>query len=141
VTRDEIAALFARRVDALRRRDVGALANDYSDDCVAESPFAGTSAVGPDAIEKVNAAFFRAFSDLSFQQESLVIDIDEVALLVHASGTHTGAFMGMPPTNRQVKFRLALFYQLRDGLIVRERRVYDFTGLLIQVGALKVKPS
>jgi hypothetical protein len=32
------------------------------------------------------------------------------------------------------------FYELRDGLIVRERRVYDFTGVLVQVGLLKAKP-
>jgi hypothetical protein len=27
-----------------------------------------------------------------------------------------------------------------NGRIIRERRVYDFTGLLIQVGLLKAKP-
>jgi hypothetical protein len=31
-------------------------------------------------------------------------------------------------------------YELKDGKIVHERRVYDFTGLLIQTGLLKAKP-
>jgi hypothetical protein len=31
-------------------------------------------------------------------------------------------------------------YELKDGKIVQERRIYDFTGLLIQIGVLKVKP-
>jgi hypothetical protein len=30
--------------------------------------------------------------------------------------------------------------ELHDGFITRERRIYDFTGLLLQVGALKAKP-
>jgi steroid delta-isomerase-like uncharacterized protein len=141
MTRDEILAMFARRHDALSRLDAAALAGDCGEDCVAESPFAGGTAVGREAVEKVNVAFFRAFSDLRFRQELLVVDGDEVALLVHASGTHTGGFMGMAATGRPVNFRIAVFYQLRDGLIVRERRIYDFTGLLIQVGALRVKPS
>jgi len=47
----------------------------------------------------------------------------------------------MSPTHRRVIFRVALFHILRDGLIVRERRIYDFTGLLIQVGVLKAKPT
>jgi len=29
---------------------------------------------------------------------------------------------------------------VKDGLIVRERRIYDFTGMAVQVGAIKAKP-
>ena len=29
---------------------------------------------------------------------------------------------------------------LKDGAIVREQRIYDFTGMLIQIGLLKAKP-
>ena len=31
-------------------------------------------------------------------------------------------------------------YELRDRHIVRERRIYDFTRLLVQIGVLKAKP-
>ena len=141
MTRDEIEALFARRLDALSCLDAAALASDCSEDCVVDSPFAGGSAAGRVAIQQVTAAFFRAFSDLTFRPESLVIDDDRAAWLLHARGTHRGEFMGMAATGRQVNFRMAVFYELRDGLIVRECRVYDFTGLLIQVGAIKVKPG
>jgi hypothetical protein len=30
---------------------------------------------------------------------------------------------------------------MADGLIVHERRYYDFTGLLIQIGILRGKPA
>ena len=30
--------------------------------------------------------------------------------------------------------------EFKNGLIARERRIYDFTGLLIQIGVLKAKP-
>jgi hypothetical protein len=30
---------------------------------------------------------------------------------------------------------------MRDGLIARERRYYDFTGLLIQLGVLRSRPA
>lgn len=32
-------------------------------------------------------------------------------------------------------------YTLSDRLIQEEQRIYDFTGLLIQVGVLKSKPA
>jgi hypothetical protein len=30
---------------------------------------------------------------------------------------------------------------LENGKIVRERRIFDFTGLLVQIGVLKAKPA
>jgi hypothetical protein len=36
---------------------------------------------------------------------------------------------------------VVFLYEFKDGKIVRDRRVYDFTGLLIQVGTLKAKPA
>jgi hypothetical protein len=29
---------------------------------------------------------------------------------------------------------------LDDGLVVHEQRIYDFTGMLMQIGVLKAKP-
>ena len=140
MTRDEIAALFARRQQSWDRLDAAALALDYSDDATVESPLAGGSATGRDAIEKLFATYFAAFPDFKFETEVVLIDGDTVSQLIHASGTDMGGFMGMSPTRRKITFRCAFFYSLRDGQIVRERRVYDFTGLLIQVGLLKAKP-
>ena len=143
MTRDDMVALFARRQDDFDRLDVSALAADYAEDCVVESPFAGGTAVGREANEKVLTAFLRAFHDLKFRWDGLVIDGDRAALFVQASASSIGAggFMGMGVPGRPVKIPMAIMYDVRDGLIVQERRVYDFTGLLIQVGAIKAKPT
>ena len=140
MTRDEIAALFARRQQSWDRLDAAALALDYSDDATVDSPLAGGSATGRDAIEKLFATYFAAFPDFKFEHEVQLIDGETVSQLIRASGTDMGGFMGMSPTRRKITFRCAFFYSLRGNQIVRERRVYDFTGLLIQVGLLKAKP-
>lgn len=140
MTRDEIVALFAQRQQKWDRLDAVALADDYTEDAVVESPLAGGTATGRDAIEKLFATYFAAFPDFTFAQDELLCDGDEVAQLLRTSGTDTGGFMGMAPTRRKVTMRVAIFYTMRDGMIVRERRVYDFTGVLIQVGLLKAKP-
>ena len=105
-----------------------------------ESPLAGGSASGRDAFEKLYATYFAAFPDMKIELEMPLIDGDSVAQLVRASGTDSGGFMGMSPTHRKITFRCAFFLTVRNGQIARERRVYDFTGLLIQVGLLKAKP-
>ncbi len=56
--------------------------------------------------------------------------------------THQGDFMGFQGTGRRCSFEgVSLFELSADGLIAAERRVYDFTGLLAQLGVLRVRPA
>ena len=48
--------------------------------------------------------------------------------------------MGMAPTGRTFDIPCILLFDFENGLIARERRIYDFTGLAVQVGAIKAKP-
>jgi len=141
MTREDIVAMFARRQQALDRLDVQALAADHTEDCVLESPFAGGVTTGREAIAGVYEAYFRTFADIKFEPEEMIIDGDRVVLIERVTGTDTGGVMGMPPSGRKMSYLIAILYELRDGRIARERRVYDFTGVLLQVGALKAKPA
>jgi steroid delta-isomerase-like uncharacterized protein len=141
MTRDEIVALFARRQEAANRRDAMAMAGCHAEDGVAESPMAGGTVMGRSAIERTYRAFVTAFPDLKTETEELVIDGDKAAWLFTISGTDQGGFMGLPPTGKPFFARMATVSLLRNGEIVHERRVYDFTGLLVQVGLLKTKPA
>lgn len=49
-------------------------------------------------------------------------------------------FMGMPATNKAFRLPVVFLYELNDRKIAHERRIYDFTGLLVQIGLLKAKP-
>lgn len=140
MTRSEINELIVRFQDAWNRRDVEALARFHTEDCVVDSPVAGGQARGRDAIARSYEAFFHAFPDLALTYDEPLIDGDRVVLITRISGTDRGGFLGLHPTGRFVDFPCVLLYDLANGLIVRERRIYDFTGLAIQVGAIKAKP-
>jgi steroid delta-isomerase-like uncharacterized protein len=139
--RSDIEAMFARRQQAWDRLDARALASDHGDESIVESPLAGGRVSGREAIERLYATYFAAFTDLKFQQDELLIDGDRVALLGRVTGTDNGGFMGMAASHRPVSVPIVFFYELRDGVIARERRIYDFTGVLVQVGLLKAKPG
>jgi hypothetical protein len=49
--------------------------------------------------------------------------------------------MGLRGTGRKFDIQGVRLMEMRDGLIAYERRYYDFTGLLIQLGILKSKPA
>ncbi len=141
MTRSEIAELIVRFQDAWNRRDVGALVTFHAEDGVVETPFGGGVTRGRDAIGKVYESFFHAFPDARIVYDAPLIDGYRVVLISRISGTDRGGFLGMQPTGRHVDFPCVLLYDLEDGLIARERRIYDFTGLAVQVGAIKAKPA
>ncbi|MGH9255307.1 MAG: ester cyclase [Vicinamibacterales bacterium] len=139
MTRDEIVAFFERRLEHYEDLDAAALAADYADDAVIESPIAGVH-TGRRAAEQALQAVFAAFVDRRMESVSLLIDGDRVANVLAIEGTLIGDFMGLPPTGKPFHHTAVFLYELRDRQIVRERRIYDFTGLLMQVGVLKAKP-
>lgn len=140
MTRDEILDLIERWQNAFERGDVATYANFYATTAEIHSPVAGT-VVGPEGAAKALSAFVSAFPDLTSVPEEPIIDGDRVAWVSTVSGTNFGGFMGLPPSGKAFRFTIVFLLEIKDGLIVRDRRNYDFTGLLIQVGVLKAKPA
>jgi steroid delta-isomerase-like uncharacterized protein len=138
MSRDEIVALFERRREAYEDLDAAALAADYANEATIESPVTG--AHGKADAERNFKVVFDAFLDLKMTFGPPVIDGSRVAWYATAEGTNMGGFMGLPPSGRPFRLATAFFHEVRDGKIVREQRIYDFTGLLVQIGVLKAKP-
>lgn len=140
MTREEITALFARREASWRRHDAAALAADHSPDCVVISPTGGVLE-GREEIERIYRIWFTAFPDITLSPTDTLIDGDRVALIFSISGTHMGDFFGLRASGRHLEATCAFIYTLADGMIIHERRVLDFTGVLVQVGVLRAKPA
>ena len=56
-------------------------------------------------------------------------------------GTDTGGFMGLRPTGKPFRLPVVWIFKVSDGQFVHVRAIYDFTGLLVQIGVLKAKPA
>ena len=139
MTRDETQQFFDRRIDAWRSHDVDLLMRAHAEDCVLESPLAG-KVTGRTAIENFYRKFVTSFPDLTIDNPELIVDGDRVVQTVTFSGTNTGGFMGMAPTGKHFSFAAVLICTMRDGQIAHEKRIYDFTGFLLEIGVLKAKP-
>ena len=140
MTREEITAMFTHREEAFNRKDSAALAADYTDDAVIDSPTAGMHQ-GPDGAKEAFDVIFHAFADNTRHTEALVIDGDRVAQVLTIEGTNLGGLMGLPPSGKHFRLPAVFIYDFRGDKIVRERRIYDFTGMLVQIGVLKARPA
>ena len=138
--RDEMLEVWRQWQDVFARRDVHALADLYSDTAVFETPMAG-SLTGREGIIQAHNTFFGAFPDAVLTAEPPIIDDGRIAVVAELAATHVGSFMGLPPTGKAIGFLLVVLLEVRDHRIVRDRRIYDFTGFLVQVGVLKARPA
>jgi steroid delta-isomerase-like uncharacterized protein len=140
MTREEMLALFSRREAAWLARDAASLTADHAPDGVVVSPTGGVLE-GIAEIERIYRVWFTAFPDLVFTTEDLLVDESRAALLCRITGSHSGEFFGMPPTGRRIEVSGCFIYRVEEGKIAHERRILDFTGLLVQVGVLRAKPA
>jgi predicted ester cyclase len=140
MTRDETFALFNRRDASWQARDAQALTADHAANGVVVSPTGGVLE-GHVEIERIYRVWFTAFPDLVFTTEDLLVDDNRACLLCRITGSHAGEFFGMPPTGRRIEVAGAFIYRIEGRHIVHERRILDFTGLLVQVGVLRAKPA
>jgi len=139
MTRKEMKDFFARRDEAWQRHDSAALAMDHAEDGEVESPFSG-KLEGRSAIEKVYIQWFSSFPDVEYATEHLLIDGNRAVQIVKMSGMQKGDFCGLAPTGKRFEVRCAFCFTLVEGKIALEIRVYDLTGVLVQLGVLKAKP-
>ena len=77
-----------------------------------------------------------AFPDIIYTVEDLIAEGDKVVARWTAQGTHTGEFMGIPPTNKPVRFSGIEIIRVVDGQAVEEWEELDRLGLMTQLGAI-----
>jgi steroid delta-isomerase-like uncharacterized protein len=140
MSRADLEAFVRRHQATQARHDATALAADHHEEGVIESPMFATLQGRP-AIEESYRTLYTSFPDWTLTTQAVLIDPPHVAIFTTVNATHVGDFFGLPGTNRKVEFQAVRCLTFKDGLIARERRIYDFTGFLVQVGVLRAKPA
>ena len=139
--RRDVERVTERFFSAMNRHDPRSLAALYAVDCHVESPLFA-SLHGRASVEASFRQWFTIFPDIEFKPESTVIDPPTAAVTSLNMATHEGELFGLAPTHKRIEFRVVRVVTVgADGLIAAERRTYDFTGLLVQLGVLRAKPA
>jgi hypothetical protein len=139
--RATVIAFLEERQRGWLARDAEALGRSHAEDGVVRSPIFATLQ-GRKAITDGYRSLFKSFTDWQLASRPAVIDDGRVAQPFDVVATHTGTLLGFEPTGRRFEIHGVLLFDLNpDCLIAQEQRIYDFTGLLIQVGVLRGKPT
>lgn len=140
MSKDDVLVFFRKRQEHWNARDVAALSDGHTPTCVCISPIFGVLK-GRDDIRTAYRQVFEIFPDWQLAGEDPIVDGNRVSQFFTVKATHVGEFLGYTGSNKRFEIQGVQLYRMEAGLIGHERRVYDFTGLLVQVGVLRARPA
>jgi steroid delta-isomerase-like uncharacterized protein len=132
----DLKALTLLIFDTFNTHDAAATASLFAPDAVLDDVAAPRRASGPAQIAGVYAGMLAAFPDLHVQVEHLIAEGETVVAEWTLRGTHQGPLLGIPATGRSIAVAGVSIIRFRDGAPVADSRVWDYAGLLRQIGLL-----
>jgi len=131
-----VAQLATGLLDAWNSHDLERI-TDFYDLCY-EGTDVGEAApqIGQDGIKESMARYFRAFPDLRFTEEELIIKHNRIVLFWTATGKHQGPLLNIPPTGKEISVRGVSMLRVIGGKIKRGIHIWDLAGLLRSIKLL-----
>ena len=107
----------------------------YAVNFIDHSPLPGTM---PDreGIKQFIRIIRDAFPDIKLTIEDLIAEGDKVVERVTATGTHTGEFMGITPTSKQITIPIVTINRFIGNKIVERWSISDQLGMMHQLGVI-----
>ncbi|MHC3438411.1 ester cyclase [Natrialbaceae archaeon A-gly3] len=109
----------------------------FAEDLVDHLPAPFGEMHGREAAKEQFKQLHATFPDLEVTVEDIIAEEDTVAARVTWRATHTGEFLGIEPTGREVEFPVFAFLRLQDGKVVERWIQPDQLGLMQQFGVVE----
>ena len=130
------AAQMRRAYDLISSGDLDGFAELLSEDFVEHEVSPGLEPTKAGVLQFFT--MYRAgFPDLRMEPERIFVDGDTAAVYFHATGTHTGEFMGIPATGRSIDVHGVDIVRFgEDGVGLEHWGVFDVMGMMQQLGVV-----
>ena len=96
---------------------------------------------GPEAFKPFYRAFRDAFPDLAIEIVHELSDGEWTMAHCRVTGTHTGAGLGLSPTNKKADFYGFALGRFVDGYLVEGHNCFDFLTMYQQLGVSPPAPA
>jgi predicted ester cyclase len=133
---DEIKAIIRRIVKEFLTEARMDVADElFSQNFVNHSPGTGMTP-DLDGLKQYVSMLHAAFSDVSITIEDIIVENDKGAVRMRLRGVHTGDYMGIPPTKKEVDSTVISIVRIENGKVVERWNVTDRLEVMKQLGIL-----
>ena len=86
--------------------------------------------------EHLVSGLYDAVPDIHFTLDDVIVEGDKAALRYTVTGTHTGTFMGAPPTNKKITVWMLEIDRFVNGKLVEYWTRLDTLNFMQQLGVI-----
>lgn len=134
-------AIVRRFVEELwNNRNLDTADEIFAADCVTHQLRSGAEIVatprGSEIIKKHVTEWLVGFPDLTFTIEQIVAEADQVVTHLVMHGTHTGPWLGVAPTGKQVSIRMITIHRIANEKIAEDWVLVESLGFFQQLGLI-----
>lgn len=123
-----------------QRKNLAAMGRYFATDVVAHSPIHPRPLRGHQETAELFELIQTAFPDCTVEINDMIGEGDKVAVRWTIRGTHTGEYVGFPPTGRRVAWREVVIYRFADGKAQELWLMPNVAGVMQQIGAVPDEP-
>ncbi len=112
-----------------------------TDGTLDHSTLHGETEQGTESFRQIISMFREGFPDIHLTIDDEIYTGDKVVHRWTLNGTHTGQFMGIPPTGRTVSFTGTTIVRMEDGKLAERWSNVDMMRLMQQLGVVPPPPG
>jgi predicted ester cyclase len=128
-------------INAVSQGDEKTIRRVVADGLVNHNPVPGTPDHGPESVIAASRAFTTGFEDYRAEIRDLIAEGDKVAVRARFTGTHTGGFLGNPPTGGTMSVDALMVFRFEGGRVVERWGQIDFPAIMQQLGLSLPRPQ
>lgn len=136
VSPGEITRLIHDLLEAWNTRDLERIKSFYAPEYEGVDVGQAEPRRGPHDVAQTVERYLRAFPDLRFVADDVIVQGNRAVLVWTAHGTHGGKLMRIPPTGHTINVRGTSVLTVESGKITHGLHVWDVAGLLRSIGLL-----
>lgn len=121
--------------EVLNQGNIDAAGQFFWEDMVEQVPFPDQGP-GLEGLKDVLRGLKAAFPDMHWTVQEQISECDKVLSRFEWTGTHRGAFLGVPATDRPVRVWGMVIDRFQGQKIKDTRIIMDTLGLMMQLGAV-----
>jgi len=137
LTAKDNALLVARFYSAMNRHNAEQAASFFAERATLQDGAVMQTLRGQEAIQARLQEFVTAFPDLKFELKNIITTTDWVICEWNLTGTHKGAWMGVPGSSRRISVSGASLFHVINQRIFAKHMYWDQYRLLLQIGAVE----
>ncbi len=132
---EENKALLRHYVEEIHNKvNLDALDQFYAVDFVDHNAWPGIPP-GIEGMRQTYAIIHSAVSNLHVTIDDMIAEEDRIVVRFTANAVHTGEFMGIPATGKEISMMEIRIYRIDDGKIVEHWGLMDSATLMQQIGS------